>query len=180
MTIDAIAQEAGVSKPAVYYYFKNKDAVLRTMSLHDSGVECGAIIDAVQAAPEGSAVIGAFVRAFVHHHADDLEVFRVEYVWSQIVGLDPDDVDATVNPNMGRVFGALQERLLVEQRAGRLREDVDTRRLSVVAWTSALGLLSTLSVCDSAQQRLLHDTEDLLDELVAALCFGAFARDGEA
>lgn len=179
LTIDAIAQVAGVSKPAVYYYFKNKDAVLRTLSLHDHAAECNAIVEAVEQSEPGPATIGAFVRALVHHYADELELFRVGYVWSQVVGLDPDSVDEEINPGMGRVFGALQDRLLVEQRAGRLRAEVDTRRLAVVAWTSALGLLTTLSVCDAAEQRLMHDTDDLLDELVGALCFGVFEPGGD-
>ena len=174
LTIDAIARVAGVSKPAVYYYFKNKDAVVRTLGVEDHEAECNAIVQAVEGAPEGPAVVGAFVRSLVHHYADDLEIFRVGYVWSQVVGLDPESVDENVNPGMGRVFGTLQERLLAEQRAGRLRAEVNTRRFAVVAWTSALGLLTTLSVCDSAQQRLMHDTDDLLDELVEALCFGVF------
>lgn len=174
LTIEAVAERADVSKPSVYYYFESKDDLLRTLALEDSEAEYRAVRDAIDAAPPGPAVVRAFVRAFVHHYAEDLEIFRVGYVWSQVVGLSPDEVDATVNPRMVDVFSAFERRLLDDAGAGRLRSGVSPRRFGVVAWMSALGLVTTLSVVESAGQRLLHDTEDLLDELCDALVHGAY------
>jgi TetR/AcrR family transcriptional regulator len=174
LTIAAVAERADVSKPAVHYYFASKEALIRQLALDDAHAEHDAVMQAIERAADGPGVLRDFIRAFVEHYADDLEMFRVSYVWGQVVGLDPDLVDAQINPDMVALFTRLTQRLDAERVAGRLRPDIHTRRLAVVAWTSALGIVSTLSVCDAAGQRLLHAPSDLVDALSDALIRGAF------
>ena len=54
----------------------------------------------------------------------------------------------------------------------------DLRRLSFVAWLSALGLMTMLGVADAADDPLVHSDEELLDTL--ALIFDNAARELEA
>jgi TetR/AcrR family transcriptional regulator len=180
LTIDAVAQQADVSKPSVYYYFRSKDDLIRTLAFEECRAECRAVREALDAAPSATAAVESFVRAFVAHYVGNLEMFKIGYVWSQILGLDPEKVDDTVGPEVNALLDALVERLTKEQVAGRVRPHIHLRRFALTVWTSALGVVTTMSVLDSAQQRLRHDPGDLVATLTSALCHGVFVeeRDG--
>lgn len=177
LTIDAVAEQADVTKPSVYYYFASKDALIRALAYEECRAECRSVQEALAAALPGPAIVEAFVRAYVEHYANNLEMFRVGYVWSQLLGLDPAEVDSKINPDMKALLDALDARLTEEQRSGRLRPEIHIRRFVVTVWTSALGIVTTLSLLDAAQQKLFHDPSDLVTSLSAALCHGAFTDE---
>lgn len=177
LTIDAVAEQADVTKPSVYYYFASKDELIRALAYEECHAECRSVQEALAAALPGPAIVEAFVRAYVEHHANNLEMFRVGYVWGQLLGLHPAEVDSKINPDMKALLDALDARLTEEQRCGRLRPEIHIRRFVVTVWTSALGIVTTLSLLDAAQQKLLHDPRDLVTTLSVALCYGAFTDE---
>ena len=162
----------------MYYYFKSRDVLIANLALVDTAREHAVLLDAVDGATDGRDALDRFVRGFVRFHLADLELFRVGYVWSQVVGLDPDAVDDSVNPGIIAVFDRLEALLAADREAGRIGSAVPLRRVVAAAYTNALGLVSLLSVCDAAGQRFFHDPDDMVDTVVAGLVAGAYGPTG--
>ncbi len=180
LTVDAVAAVADVSKPSVYYYFESKDHLVRCLAVELSRDEQGAVQRAVADAAAGPQVLGVLVTAYVRHHLDSLELFKTQYLWSQVVGLVDLDLDLDVNAGMNHLFDVVEQQLRAAQDAGQLRQGVHPRRLAVAAWTAAHGFVSTLALLDSGGTALLHDVDALLQELCDTLVQGAAQQDDAA
>lgn len=174
LTVEAVAAYAGVSKPSVYYYFDSKDVLIRELVYGLARAEQQAVTERVLAAADGSAIIGDLVHAYVEHHLENLELFKVQYLWSQIMGFGEGGGDDEVNRGMVALFDLIESRFVGEQQAGRLRAGAHPRRLAVACWMAVQGVVHTLALLDSAGSRLTHETTPLVDELVRALTGGAF------
>ena len=172
VTMDDIALEADVSKAALYYYFPSREAVFRALGLRSSLEAIELIVDAIDAAPSGGAVVDAVVEAYVRYYLDALHLFRTEFVWSQTVGPDGggDEVDAA----MVGLFDRLESRLAEDAERGLIHQDVTLRRTAVAVWTAAHGTVSTLSALDHEGSRLLHDVHDLIREQCGILRRGIY------
>lgn len=180
LTVEAVADHAGVSKPSVYYYFDSKDALIRELVLGLAAAEQQVMLRAVQDADDGPAVIGDLVRAYVQHHLQSLELFKVQYLWSQIMGFGAGDGDVEVNRGMIALYDAIEGRLARDHEAGHLRADAHPRRLGVVAWMAAQGVVHTFALLDSAGTSLSHGSAPIVDELVRALTDGAYPGRSDA
>lgn len=176
LTIEAVAARADVSKPAVYYYFASKDALTRALALDRSRDEIATLREAITNIPPGSSVIEAVVRAYVTHHLASLSLFRAEYVWAQIVGLEGDDLDAAVNDEMNALFTLFEERLREDAARRLLHDGLHLRRVAVTTWASAHGIVAMLSLLDAGGTKLLHDVTDMVDELCQVLTRGVYRR----
>lgn len=173
--MQSVAEHAGVSKPAIHYHFNSKEALIRSLAIDLSHEEIAAVSAAVESAPPGPAILTTFVRTFVEVHVRELELFRVQYLWSQVVGIDRELADEAVNPGMNALFSLVQRRLDDEGARGHLAKGVHPRRVAVSAWSSALGLVSMLALLDSSTTEVLHGVDDLVDALCGALVGGVFA-----
>src|SRR5690242_18172896 len=76
-TLDGVAETLGVTKPAIYHYFKSREALI-SAAMTDGFVRHGRMLaDAARAAEDGPAVLRAVITAFVNHYRDRLEEFRL-------------------------------------------------------------------------------------------------------
>lgn len=175
LTIEAVAEAADVSKPAVYYYFDSKDELARALLVDGSLREVAAVRAAVEAVPPGASVLDALVRAYVAHHAGSLLLFQAEYVWAQVIGIDPEEADRSINAAMVGLFDLLEARLRDDAERGLLHGGIDLRRAGIAAWMAAHGLVATLSLLASSQGRFLHRVDDMVDELCGILTRGVYA-----
>ncbi len=171
----AVAAEAGVSKPAFYYYFPTVEALVAAWSEDALEGEATALVAAVDAAPDGIAALGALLRARVALYASDFDAFRLLYLWPQVLGMDPTATARIAYPRSARVQGRLEERLLECRAAGQLRVDVHPRRLSLVPWVTAQGLLSLASGLHAVGGGLRFPIEEMAEEACNALEAGARA-----
>jgi AcrR family transcriptional regulator len=176
LTIEAVASRADVSPPSVYYYFASKDALLSALAVEDNAREFAALQAALDEAVDAQAALSGFVRAFVAHYKNELELFRVGYVWSQVVGMDPTEVEANVNPGINALLDQLEARLSAARDAGHVREGVNLRRIALGAFTSALGVMCLRALVDAADQNLHHDLDDLVTSVCDALVSGVFVQ----
>ncbi|MCA9572729.1 MAG: TetR/AcrR family transcriptional regulator [Myxococcales bacterium] len=176
-TVEAVAEHADVSKPSIYYYFDSKEALIRELVLGLAATERQVAREALDRSPDGPEVLGGFMRAYVEHHLVSLDLFKVQYLWSQVLGFAVGDGDAEVNEGMVALFDAMEARLRHEQEAGRLRPSANPRRLAVSAWMAAQGVVHTLALLHSGGAGLTHGAGAIVDELVAALTVGAFVGD---
>jgi AcrR family transcriptional regulator len=175
LTMQAVAEHVGVSKPAVHYHFNSKETLIRSLAIELSREEIATVAAAVESAPPGPAILTTFVRAFVDVHVRELELFRVQYLWPQVVGIDRQLADDTVNPHMNALFSLVERRLEEERALGHLAEGTHARRVAVSAWSSALGMVSMLALLDSSATDVLHLVDELVDTLCDALVGGVFA-----
>ena len=174
LTIEAVAALADVSKPAVYYYFSSKDDLTRALALDRSRDEIEALRSAITAVVPGASVPEAVIRAYTTHHLASLHLFRAEYVWAQVLGMGGEDVDTAVNRDMVALFTLFEERLSQDQERGLLHDGLHLRRVAVSTWAAAHGLVAMLSLLDTTETRLLHDVNDMVDELSAMLTRGIY------
>ena len=169
LTLEALGTELGVTKPAVYHYFSNKQELLRVLIAADIIELTAAMRAAIDAAPDGAAALCGLVRAFVAFYRERHEAFVLDNLWPQLVGLgavgfDRRRVAEDVDPHMIACFGALESKL----RAGKLPHGTNPRRLAVTAWATAFGITSYASMT-SRGAGALHGVDDLVAEACAML-----------
>jgi AcrR family transcriptional regulator len=168
VTLTGVANELGMTKQALYHYFASKDALLSNLLTALFDAEIDALVAAVQAEPDDGKVLSTLIRAFYAHHIEDLDAFRLLYCESQLVsapehGFGPDVIRDKINPRTRNLFDVLESRLVRPGMPAKKRRLL--RRLAFTAWTSALGLLTMLSVADNAGDPLVHSDAALLDTL---------------
>lgn len=170
VTLAAVAAALGMTKQALYHYYPSKEALMRSLvtSLVDDEIE--ALVAAVDSSKSDYETLGTLIRAFYDHYVERLDAFRTVYCLSQlhtgpIVGMDEETIRDEINPRTRHLFDRLEERLSggSTSKARRAR----MRRLAFAAWTSALGLLTMLSVADAVEDPLVHTDEELLETLVS-------------
>lgn len=171
LTLAAVARELELTKAALYYYFPSKEALvfeLTYLSLESHSAAVGA---AVADTASGAAAIEALIRAAAADYGNRMDEYRVAYLVPQVGAaggsrLSPEQL-ARIRPFNDRMYGAVGDKILQDQRAGRIDNTIDGRRLAFLAHTSVLGLLTLeglVAVADKAP--LIHTREGMIDELV--------------
>jgi len=79
------------------------------------------------------------------------------------LALDKAAVEREINPRTRHLFDILEARL--SGRATGKKKRRQARQLAFAAWSSALGLVTMLSIVDAVQDPLVHSDEDLLTTL---------------
>ena len=168
VTLASVAAELDLTKQALYHYFPSKEALLKSLIAALLEDEIDAITTAVKAAGPDSDVLGIMIRAFYAHYIHALEAFRVIYCQMQLlpmtaIRLDEEMLREEINPQTRRLFDLLEDRLAGEGKSKAQRRRA--RRLAYSAWLSALGMMTMLSVADSAQDSLIYSDKELLATL---------------
>ena len=170
VTLASVAGALGMTKPALYHYFPSKEALIRGLvtSLVDDEVE--ALVAAIEARASAEKTLGTLIRAFYGHYRHRLDAFRTVYCQPQLysgpsVGMDEETVRNEINPRTRHLFDSLEERLVGGSKSKAQRKRM--RRLAFAAWTSALGLMTMLSIADALEDPLKHTDEELLDTLTS-------------
>ncbi len=169
LTLDAVAAEADLSKPSLFYYFRSKEDLVGELAVEGLAREVEVLEAAVASAPGGVEALAALVRAKVDLYAEDLDAFRVVYLWPQLLGRQTDAQRERVYALSARLNDALEVRLQADARAGRLAPGFQPRRLANVAWTVAHGLLSLVAGLENAGGNTRHTLSQLRDEACALL-----------
>lgn len=168
LTLAAMAGRLGMTKQALYHYFPSKEALDRVLvtALLDDEIEF--LLAAINAANTPQQAMNSLIRGFYTHYIGRLNEFRTVYCQSQLYsggkpGLDMATLRDEINPRTQRLFDILEQRLLPDTADAQAR--LRARRLAFTAWTSALGLVTMLSVAAAAQDPLRHADSELLDTL---------------
>ncbi|WP_241759000.1 TetR/AcrR family transcriptional regulator [Pyxidicoccus parkwayensis] len=169
LTLDAVAREADLSKPSLFYYFHSKEELVGELAVEGLAHEVEVLEAAVASADSGVEALAALVRAKVDLYAEDLDAFRVVYLWPQLMGRQSDAQRERVYALSARLNDTLEARLQADARAGRLAPGFQPRRLANVAWTVAHGLLSLVAGLENAGGSTRHTLSQLRDEACALL-----------
>ncbi|MEC7522479.1 MAG: helix-turn-helix domain-containing protein [Myxococcota bacterium] len=175
LTVAAVAERADLSKPAVYYYFDSRESLLAGLLVDHFVAETEAMLEAVRAADGGLAALEALMRAYVRHHRSDYAGFRALQIWALSGDAPPDLMAREVYPLSWALMGELEARLRVDLEAGRLRPDVEPRRLANVALMTVHGIVNVYAGMEAMGGGLRYELDGLLDEACANLIRGATA-----
>jgi TetR/AcrR family transcriptional regulator len=147
-TVSAVAAAAGVSKPAVYYYFDSKEDLVGALVADVMQAETEAVRRATDSATDAVDALVRAVRALVEHYADDLDRYRIAYLWPHAYAIpehlrrSPASVERDqLDANLARRLGA--DPSLVSVGSGR------PRALVTAAFAAAHGLLTTACVAQA-------------------------------
>jgi AcrR family transcriptional regulator len=171
LTLQALGARMGLSKPALYYYWKSKDELLDAVVLDVLTRETHDVMSAIDQAPDGVAAVAAAARARVHHHARDLHGFRMLHALATRT-VAPTTLLAVYGLS-ARVNGALEKRLKEDRAAGLLDDHVKPRVLANLSWVVAEGVLSVASLMDAAGGNTRHSIDELIEHACETLVRGA-------
>lgn len=132
-SVDQIAAAAGLTKGAVYFYFRNKEGLLLALLERVEEIVVDPMVDRVAAAgPDAASKLVAFV-----HGQAALGVTRAEHVLLLILmslefGGQKDDVETRVQEIYARLYRTLEELIEFGKAAGEFRADVGTAEQAAI------------------------------------------------
>lgn len=166
-TVEAVARELGMTKTALYYYFRSKDALLFELIYTVFDAHARAVHDAVEKAGSGAAALRAILTETVTDFASRLDDFRLAYLFGQVAGhraVHFDDKQfARIRPLNDLFYAGAAQKLASKgaKRAGRGR--VEPRLLAFLAHVAAIGLLTFKGMVESVDDPLIYSDQQLVE-----------------
>lgn len=139
-TVEEIAQAAGLTKGAVYFYFKSKANVLKTLldRTEELTVEPTlAAMDAAGSAPRDR--LSAFIRTQSVIGAEKTEYMLLAILMSAEFNGSGDEIEARLQGLMARMEDALRETVIAGQKDGTFRREIGADELASVIMATNKG-----------------------------------------
>jgi len=180
-TLAAVADELGLTKPALYYYFDSKEALLFELLLRE-WFELATLVEAaVDATESGADAVEQLMRTVFDRYREHLELFMLFHKmgpggdFQGVVG--PTELER-IHPLNALLYGGAEARLQADQKKGLFPRNRNPRLFVFTAHTAVIGLLNMKAIAASADDPLIHSDDDLIDDLcttfrIAALQGGA-------
>ena len=167
-TLADVADELGLTKPALYYYFESKEALLFELLLREWVEAATEVQAAVERTDNGADAVEQLMRTVFDRYRDRLELFVLHYKMGpggEFVGVvGPEELER-LRPINDMLYGGAAARLRADQRRGGFPKQRDPRRFAFTAHTAVLGLLNMKAIAAAANDPLIHSDKDLIDDL---------------
>ena len=167
-TLADVADELGLTKPALYYYFENKEALLFELLLREWIEAAGEVQAAVDETETGVDAVEALMRTVFDRYRDRLELFVLFFKmgpggdFQGIIG--PEGLER-IRPVNDMLYGGTEARLRADQKSGGFPSKRDPRRFAFSAHMAVIGLLNMKAIAASVDDPLIHSDEDLIADL---------------
>ena len=167
-TLSDVAEELGLTKPALYYYFKSKEALLFELLLREWVEAATEVQAAVDQTENGADAVEQLMRTVFDRYRDRLELFVLFFKmgpggdFEGVMG--PEELER-IRPINDMLYGGAEARLRADQRTGGLSKKRDPRRFAFTAHMAVIGLLNMKAIAAAAKDPLIHSDEDLIDDL---------------
>jgi AcrR family transcriptional regulator len=166
VSFDSIANELGIAKQSVLYWFPTKSELLAAMFVDWLAAEAKAAEASLLSVETSNEAIDAFVRSITRFHKGNLDRFRMMYLAPQTLkaGMQEagdSDVLDKIHATTSQLYGALAERLDVSPD--------QARQTAFSIHSAALGLVLMLGLADGIGDPLKHSEDDLVTALIAKL-----------
>jgi AcrR family transcriptional regulator len=176
-TLAHVADELALTKPALYYYFDSKEALLFELLLREwieSATEVQAAVDGTDG---GADAVEQLMRTVFDRYRDRLELFVLFFKMGP--GGDFEGVIGAkelerIRPVNDMLYGGAEERLRADQQTGRFPKKRDPRRFAFTAHMAVIGLLNMKAIAASADDPLIHSDQDLIDDICRTFRDAAF------
>jgi TetR/AcrR family transcriptional regulator len=142
--ISEVAELAGLSKPAVYYYFASKEEIVGALARQIADEECALLEVAISGASSGIDALSRIVRAYVHHYTSNVDAFRILYVWPQVLGIQ-NRLSIDLNPLSAPAIASTKEWIRRDCASGSADAAIDVDILVTNCWAVAHGMISLAS-----------------------------------
>jgi AcrR family transcriptional regulator len=167
-TLTDVARELALTKPALYYYFDSKEALLFELLLLEWVESATEVQEAVEKTESGADAVEQLMRTVFDRYRDRLEIFVLFFKMGP--GGDFDGIIGSselerIRPINDMFYGGAEERLRADQRNGTFPKKRDPRRFAFTAHVAVIGLLNMKAIAASADDPLIHRDEDLIDDL---------------
>jgi len=180
-TLSAVADELGLTKPALYYYFDSKEGLLFELLLREWVESATEVQAAVESTETGADAVELLMRTVFNRYRDRLELFVLFFKmgpggdFEGFIG--PSELER-FRPINDMLYGGAESHLRADQRTGGFPKKRDPRRFAFSAHMAVIGLLNMKAIAASAKDPLIHSDEDLIEDLCttfrdAALLGGA-------
>lgn len=169
-TLADVAEELALTKPALYYYFDHKEALLFEVLLREWVESATEVQAAVEATDNGADAVEQLMRTVFNRYRNRLELFMLHYKlgpggeFGEMIG--PEELER-IHPINDMLYGGTEARLRNDQRAGIFPKTSNPRRFAFTAYMAVVGLLNMKAIAMAAQDPLLHGDDDLIDDLCA-------------
>jgi AcrR family transcriptional regulator len=166
-TLDAVAEEVGLTKAALYYYYPSKDALLFEIMYATLDMQTAAVGDAVGRVASGGEALRAIIAETVRAFAPRLDDFRLTFLHGQVA--KPGTVRITkeqlarIRPLNDRTYGGAAKLLAQEWKRDKGRAGVEPRLMAFLAGAAAIGLLTMKGLVESFDDPLLYTDEQLIE-----------------
>ena len=167
-TLSAVADEVGLTKPALYYYFDSKEALLFELLLREWVEAATEVQAAVEKTESGADAVEQLMRTVFNRYRDRLELFVLFFKmgpggdFEGIIG--PEELER-IRPINDMLYGGVEARLRAEQRTGGFPKKRDPRRFAFTAHMAVIGFLNMKAIAASAKDPLIHSDEDTIEDL---------------
>jgi len=171
LTLEAVAQELGLTKAALYHYFSSKEALVAELIYLSLESHAEAVGNAVDAATSGAGAVEALIRTASDYYGSRKDELRLVYLVPQVgtaaaTRFGPEML-ARIRPFNERMYGAVAQKVRQDQQTGRIPQGIDGRRLAFLAHTSVLGMLTVEGLVETVDEApLIHLRGAMVDELV--------------
>ena len=163
-----VAEGLELTKPALYYYFDSKEALLFELLLREWLESATEVQAAVDEATSGADAVEQLMRTVFDRYRDRLELFVLFHKmgpggeFEAIVG--PEELER-IRPINDMLYGGAEARLRADQQTGGFPEKRDPRRFAFTAHMAVIGLLSMKAIAASAKDPLIHSDDDLITDI---------------
>lgn len=167
-TLAAVADALALTKPALYYYFESKEALLFELLLREWLEAAAEVQTAVETTQTGTDAVEQLMRTVFKRYRDRLELFALYYKlgpggeFEGIIG--PEQLER-IRPINDMLYGGTEARLRADQCRGGFPQQRDPRRFAFSAHVAVLGLLNMKAIAASAEDPLVHSDEDMIADL---------------
>jgi AcrR family transcriptional regulator len=167
-TLADVADELGLTKPALYYYFDSKEALLFELLLREWLEAATEVKAAVEVTESGVDAVEALMRTVFDRYRDRLELFVLFFKmgpggdFEGIMG--PEELER-IRPINDMLYGGAETRLRADQHTGGFPKKRGPRRFAFSAHMAVIGLLNMKAIAASAKDPLIHGDEDMIEDL---------------
>ena len=171
LTIQGVADELGITKQAVLYWFPSKGALLRELFLEAIAAESEVLVAAVERAEGAAEAIENFLRDGYAYHRNHIPKFRLTYVLSQVESrvqdlMDPEVAAERVYPVTDRFYTALEKKLAHDPA---FPDDVNPRNFAVSLHMTLLGHACVRGSMDAMGDEFRQTFEEMIDAMLGVL-----------
>ncbi|MEM9188719.1 MAG: TetR/AcrR family transcriptional regulator [Myxococcota bacterium] len=168
LTLAAVAAEVDVSPPAIYYYYRSKEALAEAVAMALVVEETDTCVRAIEDVEPVDA-LAACVHARVDHYLAHPQNYLLLYQLFVTVGFSEKNLEHGLYAQGYRLLGRLEEAILASQKEGRMAPGLDARKLANVAFAISQGILAMQIGTESAGGSLRFTARELTESALDTL-----------
>jgi AcrR family transcriptional regulator len=167
-SLAAVADELGLTKPALYYYFDSSEALVFALLLREWRAHAAAVQAAVEQTESGADAVEQLMRTTFERYRRQLGMFMLSFKLTPSAGLES-LIGAKqlelIHPLNDMLYGGAERRLRKDQRSGSFPKAWNPRRFAFTSHMAVHGILNMKAMTESFGDPLVHDDDELIDDI---------------